>query len=137
MIKSGFRSNVASRSLKTPVIVLNGVSKIYFAPGWRVGYMALHDPSGNLNLVRDGMERLLRSRLCASTPAQYGFLAGLNGDSKWLDEHKSKIKNRKNKNKKYKSKSKKVNRNNNLKKLESNYNKNNRNVQNNNKKQLK
>ncbi len=86
--------SVASRSLKTPVIVLNGVSKIYFAPGWRVGYMALHDPSGNLNLVRDGMERLLRSRLCASTPAQYGFLAGLNGDSKWLDEHKSKIKKR-------------------------------------------
>ena len=53
----------------TPVIVLNGVSKVYFAPGWRIGYMAWHDPEDRLSMVRDGVERLLRSRLCASTPA--------------------------------------------------------------------
>ena len=91
---SGKFCSVASRSDTTPVIVLNGVSKVYFAPGWRVGYMALHDPSGNLNLVRDGIERLLRSRLCASTPAQYGFLAGLEEDSNWLNNHKKMVKER-------------------------------------------
>jgi alanine-synthesizing transaminase len=91
---SGNMVSVASRSNETPVIVLNGVSKVYFAPGWRVGYLAIHDPKNVLSLVRDGIERLLRSRLCASTPAQYGFLAGLNGDKSWLTNHRLTIKNR-------------------------------------------
>ena len=76
--------SVASRSPDVPVIALNGVSKVYYAPGWRIGYMALHDPNGRLTLVRDGLERLLRSRLCASTPAQMGYLAGLTGDRHWM-----------------------------------------------------
>ena len=91
---TGRMCSVASRSSSTPVIVLNGVSKVYFAPGWRVGYMAWHDPSGILVAVRDGVERLLRSRLCASTPAQHGFLAGLSDDSGWLDGHRSRIRER-------------------------------------------
>tara|TARA_B100000927_G_scaffold231870_1_gene191923 strand:- start:14941 stop:16143 length:1203 start_codon:yes stop_codon:yes gene_type:complete len=86
--------SVASRSNDVPVIVLNGVSKVYFAPGWRIGYMAWHDPHGKLELVRDGVERLLRSRLCASTPAQYGYLAGLCDDSDWLQGHRERIKER-------------------------------------------
>ena len=91
---TGRMCSVASRSSSTPVIALNGVSKVYFAPGWRVGYMAWHDPSGILVAVRDGVERLLRSRLCASTPAQHGFLAGLSDDSDWLDGHRSRIRER-------------------------------------------
>jgi aspartate/methionine/tyrosine aminotransferase len=91
---SGNICSVASRSKTSPVITLNGASKVYFAPGWRVGYMAFHDPQTSLTLVRDGVERLLRSRLCASTPAQYGFLAGLNDDSSWLEIHRSVVKER-------------------------------------------
>ena len=53
--------SAASCSEDVPVIVLNGVSKVYFAPGWRIGYMAWHDPNGILDLVRDGVERLLLS----------------------------------------------------------------------------
>ena len=34
---TGRMCSAASRSSSTPVIVLNGVSKVYFAPGWRVG----------------------------------------------------------------------------------------------------
>ena len=74
---TGQHVSVASRSSDVPVIALNGVSKVYYAPGWRIGYMALHDPTNRLPLVRDRVERLLRSRLCASTPAQLGYLAGL------------------------------------------------------------
>ena len=86
--------SIASRSKSSPVIVLNGVSKVYFAPGWRIGYMAWHDPEGRLELVRDGVERLLRSRLCASTPAQHGYLAGLTDEHDWLDGHRSRVKQR-------------------------------------------
>ena len=72
--------SAASRSNSIPVVTMNGVSKVYYAPGWRIGYMALHDPQSAIASVRDGIERILRSRLCASTPAQLGFLAGLEQD---------------------------------------------------------
>ncbi|MBC64940.1 MAG: alanine aminotransferase [Euryarchaeota archaeon] len=88
--------SVASLSKNVPVISLNGVSKVYFAPGWRIGYMAWHDPHNVLRLVRDGVERILRSRLCASTPAQYGYLAGLKESKEWLNEHRKLTENRMN-----------------------------------------
>ena len=88
---TGRQVSVASRSSDVPVIALNGVSKVYYAPGWRIGYMALHDPNGRLTLVRDGLERLLRSRLCASTPAQMGYLAGLTGDRQWMDGYANRV----------------------------------------------
>ena len=66
---TGHQVSIASRSSSVPVITLNGVSKVYYAPGWRFGYMALHDPTNCLVDVKDAIERLLRSRLCASTPA--------------------------------------------------------------------
>ena len=91
---SGNHVSVSSLSKSTPVISLNGVSKVYYAPGWRIGYMALHDPLKVMVDLRDGIERLLRSRLCASTPAQMGYLAGLESDRSWMESHKSKVKSR-------------------------------------------
>ena len=91
---SGTQESVASLSVNSPVITLNGVSKVHFAPGWRIGYMAFHDPTHVLSEARDGVERLLRSRLCASTPAQHGYLAALNGDKGWLHERLESIRSR-------------------------------------------
>ncbi len=91
---NGEHVSVASCSNTVPVFSLNGVSKVYYAPGWRIGYMAIHDPLGSMVDVRDGIERLLRSRLCASTPAQLGYIAGLEGDRGWMDEHCNKVKKR-------------------------------------------
>ncbi|MEE2747585.1 MAG: aminotransferase class I/II-fold pyridoxal phosphate-dependent enzyme [Candidatus Thermoplasmatota archaeon] len=88
---SGQQISVASRSNNVPVFTLNGVSKVYYAPGWRIGYMALHDPTGRMGQVRDGIERLLRARLCASTPAQMGYLAGLEESRDWMDEYSKKV----------------------------------------------
>ena len=88
---TGTQNSVASRSLTVPVFTLNGVSKVYYAPGWRIGYMALHDPTNRLGAVRDGIERLLRSRLCASTPAQMGYLAGLQESKDWMQEYTQKV----------------------------------------------
>ena len=53
--------------------------------------MAYYDPMDRLPLVRDGVERLLRSRLCASTPAQMGYLSGLSSDRTWMDGHRAKL----------------------------------------------
>ena len=54
---SGEHVSVASLSDDVPVFALNGVSKVYYAPGWRIGYMAIHDPTNVLIDVRDGIER--------------------------------------------------------------------------------
>ncbi|MEC8609822.1 MAG: aminotransferase class I/II-fold pyridoxal phosphate-dependent enzyme [Candidatus Thermoplasmatota archaeon] len=88
--------SAASLSSSVPVVTMNGVSKVYYAPGWRIGYMALHDPSSVLHSVRDGIERILRSRLCASTPAQLGFLAGLEQDRSWMQDYKNTVQERRN-----------------------------------------
>ena len=53
--------------------------------------MAIHDPNQRLLDVRDGIERMLRSRLCASTPAQIGYLAGLESDRSWMRGYSDKV----------------------------------------------
>ena len=88
---TGQHRSVASLSPDVPVFVLNGVSKVYYAPGWRIGYLAIHDPARRLIDIRDGIERLLRSRLCASTPAQVGYLAGLDSDKTWMKSYSEKV----------------------------------------------
>jgi len=88
---TGTQTSVASRSKTVPVFTLNGVSKGYYAPGWRIGYMALHDPTQRLGAIRDGIERLLRSRLCASTPAQIGYLAGLEQSRDWMRKYTQRV----------------------------------------------
>lgn len=91
---SGRHVSAASLSHTVPVLTMNGVSKVYYAPGWRIGYMAIHDPISSLVSVRDGLERILRSRLCASTPAQLGFLAGLEQDRSWMKQYSETVKER-------------------------------------------
>lgn len=91
---SGRQVSAASLSDTVPVLTMNGVSKVYYAPGWRIGYMAIHDPISSLVAVRDGIERILRSRLCASTPAQLGYLAGLEQDRSWMKQYCETVKER-------------------------------------------
>ena len=91
---SGRQVSAASLSNTVPVLTMNGVSKVYYAPGWRIGYMAIHDPISSLVAVRDGIERILRSRLCASTPAQLGYLAGLEQDRTWMRQYCETVKER-------------------------------------------
>ena len=88
---TGLQRSVASLSNDVPVISLNGVSKVYYAPGWRIGYLSIHDPTERLLNLRDGIERMLRSRLCASTPAQFGYLCGLESDRSWMKAYAEKV----------------------------------------------
>ena len=88
---TGTQKSVASLSTDVPVFTLNGVSKVYYAPGWRIGYLAIHDPTHRMLNVRDGIERMLRARLCASTPAQFGYLAGLESDRSWMLGYSEKV----------------------------------------------
>jgi len=46
----GARSvSIVSVARDVPCIVLNGMTKSLFVPGWRVGYMCYHDPEGKMD----------------------------------------------------------------------------------------
>ncbi len=83
--------SIANVAKDLPVIILNGISKVYLAPGWRIGYLAIRDPDGSLEDIRDGIFRQARARLCANTPLQIGYLAALRGPQNHIRETMEKL----------------------------------------------
>ncbi len=77
-----------------PMIILNGISKVYLAPGWRIGYLAIRDAGGQLEDIRDGIMRQARARLCANTPLQLGYLAALRGPEDHIKETMERLRKR-------------------------------------------
>ena len=62
-----------------PVIGLNGFSKAYLMTGWRLGYLYFHSQEGQLQEMKQCIEKEARIRLCANTPVQKAGVAALNG----------------------------------------------------------
>jgi len=62
-----------------PVVGLNGFSKVYLMTGWRLGYMYFHALNGELQELKNAIEKEQRIRICASTPAQMAGIAALRG----------------------------------------------------------
>ena len=87
-------SSVASLAKDVPLIGLNGFSKAYLMTGWRLGYLYLQDPQGKLTDVWDGILRLARVRLCASTPAQVAAVEALRGPQDHIREMVSTLRRR-------------------------------------------
>lgn len=77
-----------------PMIILNGISKVYLAPGWRIGYLAIRDVDDRLKEIREGIMRQARARLCANTPLQLGYLAALKGPQGHIRETMEKLQKR-------------------------------------------
>jgi tyrosine/nicotianamine family aminotransferase len=87
-------TSVASLAKETPILGLNGFSKAYLMTGWRLGYIYVQDPTGRLKHVWDGIEKMSRVRLCASTPAQIAGVAALTGPQTHIPEMVRKLKER-------------------------------------------
>ena len=79
-----------------PVVGFNGVSKVYLAPGWRVGYVYFHDNDGELEPLRDAMVRQARIRICTNAPAQLATAAALRSDGSHLKGIMRKLRERRN-----------------------------------------
>lgn len=94
IIYDGSHSSVASLAMDVPLIGLNGFSKTYMMTGWRLGYLYLQDPEGKLEHVWNGIQRLSRVRLCASTPAQVAAVEALRGPQDHIAAMVSKLKRR-------------------------------------------
>lgn len=53
-----------------PVLVVGGIAKRYLVPGWRVGWIQIHDRNGLLEEVRQGLNRLTTLILGPNTLVQ-------------------------------------------------------------------
>ena len=77
-----------------PVITFGGLSKNYLAPGWRIGWGIASGEASAIKPYVDGINKLLRARLCANHPEQYAIPAALDGPQDHLIEVKSKLRSR-------------------------------------------
>jgi alanine-synthesizing transaminase len=77
-----------------PIIGFNGVSKVYLAPGWRVGYAYFCDSDHELDPLYDAMIRQARVRICLNSNAQIASIAALRSDGSHLKETMSKMRAR-------------------------------------------
>lgn len=74
MVFSGNRfTSVGSRSRDVPVLALGGISKQFVVPGWRVGWIMIHDRGNVLSRgdIRKGIRQLTTRMLVPNTPAQH------------------------------------------------------------------
>src|SRR5205807_207671 len=53
--------SMASESADVPVITMTSFSKFFMAPGWRIGYIAFHDPSQKTKQIEDVSRRISQS----------------------------------------------------------------------------
>lgn len=94
IVYEGEHVSPGSLTKDVPVIVVNGFSKVYFATGWRLGYMYFVDPLNKLSEIKEAIGKLTRVRLCPSTPAQYAAIAGLRGPMDYLKEYLAELRKR-------------------------------------------
>ena len=77
-----------------PVVTFGGLSKNYLAPGWRIGWGVVSGDDAVVKPYVEGVNRLLRSRLCANHPEQYAIKPALEGPQDHLVQVNKKLRSR-------------------------------------------
>ena len=77
----------------SPVIVLNGFSKVHLMSGWRIGYIVFNQ-SPQLEALREHLPKLARVRIATSLPVQHAALESLRGPQGYINDFVSEIKKR-------------------------------------------
>ena len=76
----------------SPVIILNGFSKVHLMSGWRIGYIAFNN-SPQLDMIRENLPKLARVRISTNLPVQHAALESLRGPQDYISEFVSELKN--------------------------------------------
>lgn len=77
----------------SPVILVNGFSKVHLMSGWRIGYIAFNT-SKRLELLRENIPKLARVRIASNLPVQHAALESLVGPQNYISEFVSQLKKR-------------------------------------------
>jgi alanine-synthesizing transaminase len=75
----------------SPIIILNGFSKVHLMSGWRVGYIAFNQ-SPQLEALREHLPKLARVRIATSLPVQHAALESLRGSQNYIHDFVSEMK---------------------------------------------
>jgi len=78
--------SIASLSEEVPIVTFNGLSKNYFAPGFRIGWGIISGPEELLKDYIEAIHKLARARLCAPHPLQFAIPQALNHENGHLKE---------------------------------------------------
>ena len=87
--------STASLAKDVPVVGFNGFSKAYQMTGLRLGYLYFKGKNGELDELKQGIEKECRIRLCANTPVQKAGTAALNGPQDHIKDVVEKLRQRK------------------------------------------
>ena len=85
---------MASVAPDVPVVTFGGLSKNYLAPGWRIGWGILSGDATVVGQYNEGIQRLLRARLCANHPEQHAIQPALEGPQDHLIGVRKKLRSR-------------------------------------------
>ncbi|MGI0026453.1 MAG: aminotransferase class I/II-fold pyridoxal phosphate-dependent enzyme [Nitrosopumilaceae archaeon] len=77
----------------SPVILLNGFSKVHLMSGWRIGYIAFNN-SKKLDILRENVPKLARVRIASNLPVQHAALESLRGPQDYIPKFVSELKKR-------------------------------------------
>jgi alanine-synthesizing transaminase len=86
--------SMAAVAPDVPVVTFGGLSKNYLVPGWRIGWGIVSGEAATVKNYNEGIQRLLRARLCANHPEQYAIKAALEGPQDHLIEVRNKLRSR-------------------------------------------
>jgi len=87
-------SGVCSIAEDIPVIGVNGFSKAYLIPGWRLGYIYFRDKSNELNELKEAVFSEARQRLSACTPIMKACAVAYSGPQDHINETNEKLRKR-------------------------------------------
>lgn len=85
------RLRSAAAHTDVPLVVVNGFSKAWLVPGWRMGYMAFRDRNGELAEVKEAVLKQARLRLSAPLPQQLALADVLRPDAPHFAPLRAKI----------------------------------------------
>lgn len=94
ILDGGPHTSIAALAPDVPVVTLNGISKAYLAPGWRLGWAVVSGDPHALKPYVEGIHKLLRARLSANHPEQFAIRPALEGSQAHLAEFVRKLRSR-------------------------------------------
>lgn len=77
----------------SPIIILNGFSKVNLMTGWRLGYLAFNK-SSKLDALKENLPKLARVRIASNLPFQHAAVESLCGPQGYISEFVSELKKR-------------------------------------------
>ncbi len=78
-------ASLAPEAKEAKIVTLHGLSKVFVAPGFRLGWASISGPEDELADYCEAIQKLERARLSANHPEQYAVAPALEGPMDYLD----------------------------------------------------